>query len=134
MFSKLCSCNVHCVPAFIHTSCYGTVHFCFLFAIPVGCFYKCFALMDLSIPKLVRAIRAGSFSNCINLRSMDLSKNTNLEEVGREAFGHCSLLTSIVLRSSASNIQFGETISSTVVPRYPPSRCIRGIFLRFSPQ
>ena len=110
MFSKLCSCNVHCVPAFIHTSCYGTVHFCFLFAIPVGCFYKCFALMDLSIPKLVRAIRAGSFSNCINLRSMDLSKNNNLEAVGDEVFGYCHSLTSIVIRSLSSNIQFGNNV------------------------
>ena len=81
-----------------------------LLAIPAWCFGLCRALADIFIPKLVRAIRWAAFYKCSNLRSMDLSKNNNLEAVGDEVFGYCHSLTSIVIRSLSSNIQFGNNV------------------------
>ena len=106
-----------CVPTLNNISyCENTTHFRGtgwppnLLAIPAWCFGGCRALADIVIPKLVRAIREAAFYNCSNLRSIDLSKNNNLEEMGVLVFGHCYSLTSIVIRSMSSNIQFGNKV------------------------
>lgn len=95
-----------------------------LLEIPARCFLTCFALPDISIPKLVRAIRQEACYSCTLLRSIDLSNNNNLQEVGDSAFTNCTSLTSIRIRSSSSNLRFGDSVfedcfSLSIIKVYP---------------
>ena len=79
-----------------------------LLAIPACCFAECLALTDIPIPKSVRKIGGWSFAFCKNLRSMELSDN--IDELGRTSFFNCKSLEQIIIRSSSSNLRFGDDV------------------------
>ena len=77
-----------------------------LITIPSSCFLGCGKLTDIPIPKSVQRMQGWSFADCKSLRSIDLSEN--VDELGARLFRNCASLESITIRSSSSNIQFGD--------------------------
>lgn len=77
-----------------------------LITIPCSCFMGCVKLTDIPIPKSVQTLEGWVFSECKSLRSMDLSENVN--ELGAFLFKNGASLESLTIRSSSSNIQFGQ--------------------------
>ena len=86
-----------------------------------GCFDGCCLLIDVPIPRTVRTIRFGAFENCA-LSAVDLPER--VIAIAGEAYCGCSSLVSVTIRSSSSNIQFGDNIfdgcsSLSIIKVYP---------------
>ena len=79
-----------------------------LITIPAYSFSNCHSLTDIPIPESVRKVQESSFVNCYSLRSIDLSDN--IDKLGKRAFVECTSLEQIIIRSSSSNIRFGDNI------------------------
>lgn len=58
---------------------------------PVGAFYKCVNMKDITIPEGVTYIGDSCFEACLNLRSVKLP--TTLIEISKYSFSHCPSLT-----------------------------------------
>ena len=52
-----------------------------------------------SDPKL-KQIKESAFSDCVNLQTIDLSQCTQLETISKNAFYHCTAVSSLILPSS----------------------------------
>ena len=61
-------------------------------------------ITSITIPDLVITIRAYAFSNCNNLTTLTISKNSQLGSIETCAFNRCSKLESIYIPSGVNSI------------------------------
>lgn len=61
-------------------------------------------LIDIIIPKSVEKLGAGSFYNCINLKSITFEKGSNLKFIGNYTFQNCNSLQTILFPDNLERI------------------------------
>ena len=67
-------------------------------------FLKCKNLTGVAIPDSIKTIGVEAFKDCSALKSVNLSKNSNLTIIGDNAFRKCTALTSIEIPNSVKSI------------------------------
>ena len=82
-----------------------------------------YGITSINIPDGVTSIGYCAFYNCSNLKTVSISKNSQLTTIGRKAFNGCSSLTSIYIPSSVATIKHGafENCSSLTICCEVPS-------------
>ena len=73
-------------------------------AIPSQGFANNGNLLSITIPYSITAIYSQAFAGCDNLTTVTFNENSQLTDIGYEAFGLCTSLTSITIPSSVENI------------------------------
>jgi len=73
--------------------------------IPKDAFSFDTSVTSVYIPDSVKVINSRAFGNCINLKSVTFSENSNLSEIGLVAFSNCNGLESIELPDSLKRIK-----------------------------
>ena len=80
-----------------------------------------YGITSINIPDGVTSIGYCAFYNCSNLKTVSISKSSQLTTIGRKAFNGCSSLTSIYIPSSVATIKYGafencSSLTSIYIP------------------